>query len=251
MRLLSRGAGFILARPRLYRGLETALRRVAGDFTRRTAQNLLGTALPQASFHQSGGKSSAKLKSLSTTPPFAGNYPEEPPAVAAPSPSANRFQEAGARHGYIRGPAALAHYLAESESGQVWLEDHDLTRPVVAQLAERGVEAHLAEDYWPLEIDTAVTVGSGAIPESGSVIVAPDSWPAAWLPFRARRHVVLVPPEQAELSFMEALRLTSEQAPGLITWLTGPTRTTDIEKVLVLGAQGPAELDVIVYHPET
>jgi L-lactate dehydrogenase complex protein LldG len=99
-------------------------------------------------------------------------------------------------------------------------------------------------------VDTAVTVGLGAIPEVGSVLMGPKPWPAAWLPFRARRQVVLIPPERAELSFADALAFTSEQAPGLVTWLTGPTRTTDIEKVLVLGAQGPAALDVVIYSPE-
>jgi L-lactate dehydrogenase complex protein LldG len=62
--------------------------------------------------------------------------------------------------------------------------------------------------------------------------------------------VVLIPPERASLTFTEALQLTSEQPPGLVTWLTGPTRTTDIEKVLVLGAQGPAALEVVIYSPE-
>ncbi len=253
IRLLSRGAGLILARPPLYRGLDSVLRRVAGDLSRHATQKLLGRPLSPVSFHQSGWKRPARSGPLSTRSVFPEKYPEEPPAVAetAPLASENRFHEAGARHMYIRGPEALARYLAEGESGPVWLEDHGLTKPVVTELSRRGVEARLAKDSWPSEIDTAVTVGLGAVPESGSVIVAPGSWPAAWLPFRARRHVVLIPPEQAELTFSEALQLTAGQAPGLVAWLTGPTRTADIEKVLVLGAQGPAELDVIVYNPET
>jgi L-lactate dehydrogenase complex protein LldF len=253
MRLLSRGAGLILAAPPLYRGLDAALRRVAGDFSRRTTQKLLGTPLSRVSFHQSDGRRPAMLGLLPTRSVLPEVYPEGPPTAAetASSASENRFQEAGARHTHIRGPEALARYLAEGESRPLWLEDHGLTKPVVRELSGLGVEARLAKDSWPSEIDTAVTVGLGAIPESGSVMVAPGSWPAAWLPFRARRHVVLIPPEQAELTFSEALQLTAGQAPGLVAWLTGPTRTTDIEKVLVLGAQGPAELDVIVYNPET
>ncbi|MDI6854464.1 MAG: LUD domain-containing protein [Deltaproteobacteria bacterium] len=253
MRLLSRGAGLILARPRLYRGMDTALRRFAGDLSRRTAQNFLGAPLSRVSFHQSAGRSPARLSPLPARQTLPEEFPEEPPKVAetASLTSESRFQEAGAGLVDIQGPEALARYLAEGASGPVWLEDHHLTKPAVAGLAGLGVEARLAQDSWPSEIDTAVTVGMAAVLESGSVIVAPGSWPAAWLPFRARRHVVLIPPDQSGLTVGEALQLTAGQAPGLVTWLTGPTRTTDIEKVLVLGAQGPAELDVAVYNPET
>jgi L-lactate dehydrogenase complex protein LldG len=61
--------------------------------------------------------------------------------------------------------------------------------------------------------------------------------------------VVLVQPEQAGLTIPEALDLVKERHEGVITWLTGPTRTADIEKILVLGAQGPAAMTVVLYQP--
>ena len=36
----------------------------------------------------------------------------------------------------------------------------------------------------------------------------------------------------------------------MVSWLTGPSRTADIEKVLVLGAQGPINLEIILYQEE-
>jgi L-lactate utilization protein LutC len=35
-----------------------------------------------------------------------------------------------------------------------------------------------------------------------------------------------------------------------VSWLTGPSRTADIEKVLVLGAQGPLNLEIFLYQEE-
>jgi L-lactate dehydrogenase complex protein LldG len=99
-------------------------------------------------------------------------------------------------------------------------------------------------------VDTAVTVGLGLIPESGSVVVPGGQGPAARLPLQARRHVVLAPPGGAGLSVQEALDLVKQHQGSLVTWLTGPTRTADIEKILVLGAQGPAELTIIFYEPK-
>jgi L-lactate dehydrogenase complex protein LldG len=101
-----------------------------------------------------------------------------------------------------------------------------------------------------LGMDTAVTVGLGGIPELGSLLVAGGQGPAARLPLQARRHVVLAPPEQAGLTVQEALDLVKNYRGSLVTWLTGPTRTADIEKILVLGAQGPAELTIILYQPK-
>ncbi len=252
MQNLSRYAGFVLARPRLYRGLENLARRAGLQFSQARARDLFGKDIAPDSFHhrRTKGRAAAPLgpPGLEPTAPSV-----EPPSPAADQPAAitvDRFEEAGARLMDLGNPQALARFLADRCQGEAWLEDHRLTEPVRQELANLGVNASLAQDFWPAEVDTAVTVGLAAIPELGAVIMGPKPWPAAWLPFRARRQVVLVPPERAALSFAEALQLTAEQEPGLTTWLTGPTRTTDIEKILVLGAQGPAALDVIIYSPE-
>jgi L-lactate utilization protein LutC len=35
-----------------------------------------------------------------------------------------------------------------------------------------------------------------------------------------------------------------------VSWLTGPSRTADLEKGLVLGAQGPRTIEIILYQEE-
>jgi len=144
----------------------------------------------------------------------------------------------------------LARYLKDNTQGEVWLEDHPWLRPVAQELAGLGTPSRLVRDEWAPPADTAVTVGLGVIPETASVVTAGGAGPAAWLPFRARHHVVVVPPDQASLDLQEALALSSNPMGGLATWLTGPTRTADIEKILVLGAQGPAEMTVVLYQPQ-
>jgi L-lactate dehydrogenase complex protein LldG len=74
--------------------------------------------------------------------------------------------------------------------------------------------------------------------------------PGAVLAFQARKQIVLVPRPSSRLSLTQALEYVRRQGPGLVSWLTGPSRTADIEKVLVLGAQGPGEIALVLYDDQ-
>jgi L-lactate dehydrogenase complex protein LldG len=149
----------------------------------------------------------------------------------------------------VRGPADLARLLARWGE-PLWLQDHPWLRRAAGELEQLGLTPHFADTDWGPPGQTAVIVGLGAIPETGSVLIEAASGPAAALSFRVPRLVVVVPEDAADLSLAQALELTGRQAPGMVTWLTGPSRTADIEKVLVLGAHGPKELLVALYQPE-
>ncbi|MDP3181216.1 MAG: LUD domain-containing protein [Desulfobaccales bacterium] len=170
-------------------------------------------------------------------------------AFPRPSPTLQtRLTEAAASLHEVRGPAALARLLAAAGE-PLWLEEHPWLRQAAPELEKLGVKPRFADAAEIPQAHTAVTVALGAMPETGSVMMGAAGAAAARLPFRARRHIVLVPWDRADLTLSEALELT-RQSGALVTWLTGPSRTADIEKVLVLGAQAPGELDVVLYQPE-
>jgi len=162
---------------------------------------------------------------------------------------ARRLEEAGSVLEQVQGPAALARRVAAAPP-QVWLEDHPWLRRLAAELEKLGVQPRVAVSEWAPEAGTAVTVALGAVPETGSVLVEAGGGPAAVLPFRAREHLILVPRDRAEMSLSQALASVQSREPGMVSWLTGPSRTADIEKVLVLGAQGPRSLKIILYQEE-
>jgi L-lactate dehydrogenase complex protein LldG len=159
-----------------------------------------------------------------------------------------RLDEVGARLHRLKGPKALVRLLRR-QSEPLWLEDHPWLRQAALELEGLGVRPQIAGERWGPEANTVATVGLGAIPETGSVLVNSGLGAPSWLPFRARKHIVLISPEMAGLSLAQGLEL-SKRAGTMVTWLTGPTRTADIEKVLVLGAQGPEMLEVVLYKPE-
>lgn len=151
-------------------------------------------------------------------------------------------------------PRQLAQAICQQAGSPLVLADHPWLREASAYFpAEIMREMQFAGEMEPVppsRVDTAVLVGLGAVPETGSVLISGDP-PSAWrLSLCPRRLVVVIPAWQAALSLTEALELTARDPSGLVSWLTGPSRTADIEKVLVLGAQGATELAIIVYHPK-
>jgi L-lactate dehydrogenase complex protein LldF len=280
VRIATRAAGEVFRRPRLYRVLEYSAHAWLGGLWRARARQFLSHGLPRESFfrsHQRGKFSDSGPNAPYPDPklPFlpsiklkgkyhrldgesagagAGLGEISPPVPKTldrlkPDPP-DRWAEAGTALISLQGAKALARHLGETAQGEIWLEDHPWLRPVARELAQLGIAAQVAHKDAALGVDTAVTVGLGGIPEIGAAVVPAGQGPAAWLGLQARRHVVLAPPERASLNVQEALNLVRKHQGSLVTWLTGPTRTADIEKILVLGAQGPAELTIILYQPK-
>jgi L-lactate utilization protein LutC len=163
-----------------------------------------------------------------------------------------RLTEAGASLQQVRGSAQLARALSRYADTSLVLEDHPWLRAAAAHLPENlpGEIYFIADSDYPKpeSVDVLVTIGLGAVPETGSVLLSSRSPQAFLLSLRPRRHIIIVPAGQASLTMAEALAVTAGERSGLLTWITGPSRTADIEKVLVLGAQGVSELVIIVYQ---
>jgi L-lactate dehydrogenase complex protein LldF len=262
-------AGAVLSRPRWYRGLEPAARRLAVLAARR-GWGLPGLeALAPESFYQrqrgpghmhppGDGDRGRPPLSPGRAPRSPGSDKGESGRVAAKENLdldsslallAQRLGEAGSSLIEVQGPADLARRLA-GEAEPLWLEDHPWLHLVAGDLDKLGVKHHIAQVDWAPEAGTAVTVGLGAIPETGSVLVDAGGGPGAVLAFRAGKQIVLIPRQSSRLSLAQALEYVRERGPGQVSWLTGPSRTADIEKVLVLGAQGPLNLEIFLYQEE-
>jgi L-lactate dehydrogenase complex protein LldG len=61
------------------------------------------------------------------------------------------------------------------------------------------------------------------------------------------RHVCVLPCSVVVPTFAEAIeRLASESLPSALTWIGGPSRTSDLEMVQTLGVHGPKGVDVVM-----
>ena len=88
-----------------------------------------------------------------------------------------------------------------------------------------------------------------AIAETGSVLLAEPSPNDRGVGMLVASHLVVCPTESLVASLDEAapvLRdLAKRPGSGYATLVTGPSRTADIERVLTVGVQGPARLNVL------
>lgn len=87
-----------------------------------------------------------------------------------------------------------------------------------------------------------------AIAETGSLVVLSGSGRARTASLLPRIHVALVRVEQI-LPGLDELFVqldAANETPSAVTFITGPSRTADIELTLVVGVHGPQELHVIL-----
>lgn len=89
------------------------------------------------------------------------------------------------------------------------------------------------------------------VAQTGSVLVTNRSAGGRALSVLPPHHVVLARREQlvADLPAAFALvkKIYAENYPSMISFITGPSRTGDIERILVLGAHGPKKLTVLCF----
>jgi len=100
------------------------------------------------------------------------------------------------------------------------------------------------------QVKTGISVCEYLIARFGSVLVS-SAVPGARKVFSyPHTHIVIAYENQLVLEIEDGLKGIAEKhnhkLPSQITNITGPSRTADIEKTLILGAHGPKELIVFI-----
>ena len=125
-------------------------------------------------------------------------------------------------------------------------------------LAEAGIE--LVTGPAPESIPgtgIGITRAALGVAETGSVLIHLDEVDGHLLSMLPEIHVALLHQDALVDSLEEGLLLTrylvlKSQARGLpsyLSWVTGPSRTADIERVLTIGVHGPKELYIFLLPP--
>jgi len=141
-------------------------------------------------------------------------------------------------------PAAVVRYLAA----------HDLPRQAVAWPQLAGLDwagAGLRVEGRPANGDDLVGITGVfcAVAETGSLVVLSGAGTPAANSLLPETHVALVPAARIVRGMEEAFDLVRAECgepPRAVNFISGPSRTGDIEQTLVLGAHGPYRVHIIV-----
>ncbi|HEX5501826.1 MAG TPA: lactate utilization protein [Thermomicrobiales bacterium] len=185
--------------------------------------------------------------------------------IAGPGPDAlgERFAaragSVGARVHRVAGIPALAALVAElAGDGRVVVapalaKTHD---DLLAELVARGMDLGAVDAADPAATFAGVAVGVSeavlGLAETGSLVVA-DAFADRLVRMLVPKHVAVlgarwvVPGLDEAGAFLRETVAGGEGAPShYVSFITGPSRTADIEMSLTVGAHGPAELHIAI-----
>ena len=98
--------------------------------------------------------------------------------------------------------------------------------------------------------EVGITLCESLIARNGSIMVTNANAAGRRLSIFPHHHIVIAYTSQLVLDLKDGFKLLKDkygsQLPSMICNITGPSRTADIEKTLVLGAHGPKELFVFL-----
>ncbi|MGB3005097.1 MAG: lactate utilization protein [Chitinophagaceae bacterium] len=193
-------------------------------------------------------KNIRKALSHSTPLPFPqseGNQPIFPPLEQdAEVEFAEKFTSLQGKFIYCINRQELAFQLTSLIKKQDWqkvfcLEDK-LTESFGGQLDERLVKTDLAS------CDVSITGCEYLVARTGSIVLSAAQPQGRSTSVYAPIHICIAFTNQLVYDVKDALLAAKEKygnnLPSLITFATGPSRTADIEKTLVVGVHGPKEV---------
>jgi L-lactate dehydrogenase complex protein LldG len=153
--------------------------------------------------------------------------------------------------------AAAAAWLASLARDRGWARvawhGHPLVAAAVAALGPAAERVDLAASFDKHALaacDAGVTACEAVVAQTGSILVSSGSCGGRALSILPHVHVVVATVSQVVGTLADAFDLVRERhagrLPSMLSFITGPSRTGDIERILVLGAHGPKELFLLL-----
>jgi L-lactate dehydrogenase complex protein LldG len=157
---------------------------------------------------------------------------------------AEQFNKLQGRFIYCVNRQELAFQLNSLVKKQDWQKvfciEKNLVQMLGPQFAERITTTDLAG------CDVSVTGCEALVARTGSIVMSAAQESGRNTSVYAPIHVCIAFTSQLVVDIKDALQLVSDKyagkLPSLITFATGPSRTADIEKTLVVGVHGPKEV---------
>jgi iron-sulfur cluster protein len=159
------------------------------------------------------------------------------------------IQLAGERPSHITAPAL---HKTKEEVAKLLSERLQMDVPPDPKEIVKLARKHLRKEF--IQADVGISGANLAVAESGTLVIVSNEGNARLVTSLPPVHIAVITAEkfvetlEQATSLVKALVLASSglKLTAYVSYITGTSRTTDIEKTLVTGVHGPEELHVII-----
>ena len=148
---------------------------------------------------------------------------------------------------------ALVDYIARHAEGPILLPNFAVGQRLRLAEALRESGCIVLTEHFragAAQASAGITGANFALADTGTVVLDSTDEALRLASTLPRRHFVILDPHKIladGLAAVGPLRvLHRRQSPDFVAFITGPSRTADIERVLTIGVHGPAELHILL-----
>jgi L-lactate utilization protein LutC len=149
---------------------------------------------------------------------------------------------------------AVQEIVDARKARRVAVSDSALIKGILARLKTEAEFLDAPTQSELFDCDMGITTAQWAIAETGTLVLESARERHRLASLVPPVHVAIVEAGRIQRTMSEVLELIKNSAVGLsrtVTFITGPSRTSDIELTLAIGVHGPGELHVIVIDEPT
>ena len=179
-----------------------------------------------------------------------------PPSVAAPTPSVRSEGRAATRDELVarftQAAIAAGADVVRADGDPAAHANHAASdaREIISLVAGVASTIPMPSDPHALaSLDLFVCRGMVGVAESGAVWIATSNTMHRAALFIAQRIIIVIDASAIVTDLHEAYARIDVRANIFGSFVSGPSKTADIEQSLVIGAHGPKELTVIIATP--
>jgi L-lactate dehydrogenase complex protein LldG len=175
-----------------------------------------------------------------------------PPSQENEIEFAENFGRISGRFIYCANTDEMVSQLQQLISAQAWAQVFCRESRLLAILREPLKGLLIANDL--PEADVSITGCEALIARTGSILMSSAQESGRTVSVYAPVHICIAYTDQLVFDIRDGLEMVSEKykdkIPSFITLATGPSRTADIEKTLVVGVHGPKDVYVFLVEAQ-
>ncbi len=144
--------------------------------------------------------------------------------------------------------ASLKELIELNKLRRIAISDSPLVDRLMRQIGGDAEVLSNAASEALFDCDAGITSAQWAIAETGTLVLESKSERHRLVSLVPPMHIAIVEADRIRRTMSETLAAvsTADELSRTVTFITGPSRTSDIELTLAIGVHGPGKLHVIV-----